>query len=142
MPYFRFADEHGIEAQISTLEERFEQLMECLSFLKPKEEIQFLNFLKSPFFNKDESLPGLYHRLRRQRGKMINGAQAIERLYGNATSLEEGIQSLIKSADKIIGLTDSFIAHFEIKNAPSDTSRQYIRAIKKSHETKIFSSAV
>jgi len=131
MGYFRFPKDLKQTAEVEDLERKFRRLFICLDLLDYKSDIRFLDFLKSPYFNKDQTVPILFDRLRKKRGKSMNGVSTIEYIYGKGIGIKEGAKALTETAKALEKLIYTFIAHEELYEPDLEYNRNFIKALKK-----------
>lgn len=90
------------------------KVISLLNYLNPKEEKSFLNYLKSPYFNTDETLIELAEYLINQKDlESISKKHIWQKLYGNKAFSDNHLRQLLH---KLMKHLKSFISFNVLKN--------------------------
>lgn len=113
------------------------------SCLDEEENKEFILFLRSPYFNRDNNLVYLFQRLWTAESKAstsIQGKSLIKKLY-KTDSVEVGLQKLTDSLRRLELLLIKYLSVEEAVQNPIQEQRLLISSLKKRRHTELFLQA-
>lgn len=122
------------------LKKELDAFLEIFDCLSDDEYRFFSSFLKSPFFNKEDTVINLFDRLRMARSKSssnIRGKDLIRKIYGEEEE-EPGVQKLGDGLKKLEQLLLKFITHTALEKDDKLAQRQLTIGLKKRKNTELF----